>query len=332
MNNPLVSIVIPCRNEEKYIERCIYSFIESSFDITKLEILTCDGMSDDQTRSIVNSINNLYPQVKLLDNEKQKTPFALNLGIDNAKGEYVLIASAHSSFDNNYIDLLLQNMNDLNADVVGGVMETKVLNENKKTNSIIKILSNKFGVGNSTFRVGIEKPTLVDTVPYGLYKLSLLKKVDGYDNRLIRNHDIEMSKRLLALDAKIYLIPDTKCYYFARETIGAVAQNNYRNGKWNLKTVFITKRFSSLSIRHFIPLIFVLSLLLPCLFGVIFHYYFYYLSAISLSAYLIMITLISLKENSRTTNMYYLVTTFLALHLSYGIGSLVGMFSFFESK
>jgi glycosyltransferase involved in cell wall biosynthesis len=332
MSLPKVSIVIPCRNEEKYIEKCIFSFIDSSFNVNELEILICDGMSTDKTRDIVNQINSKYPQVKLLDNVKQKTPFALNLGIDTAIGEYVLIASAHSSFDVDYIAVLMSEIKTLNADVVGGVMETKVLNENHKTNSIIKVLSNKFGVGNATFRIGIDKPTLVDTVPFGLYKLELLKKVNGYDNRLIRNHDIEMSKRLLALGAKIYLIPNTKCYYYARESISEVMNNNYRNGKWNLKTVFITKRFSSLSLRHFIPLVFVLSLVVPLLFGVLFHTFFYFVALLSLVTYLLAVSFISSKITTKNTNFIYLVLTFLGLHLSYGFGSLVGLFSFFNKK
>jgi glycosyltransferase involved in cell wall biosynthesis len=332
MSLPKVSIVIPCRNEEKYIEKCIFSFIESSFNINELEILICDGMSTDRTRDIVNKINSEYPQVKLLDNQKQKTPFALNLGINNAIGEYVLIASAHSSFDKDYIEVLINKISSLNADVVGGVMQTKVLNESKKTNSIIKVLSNKFGVGNAIFRIGIEKPTLVDTVPFGLYKLNLLKKVDGYDNRLIRNHDIEMSKRLLALGSKIYLIPDTKCYYYARETISEIMNNNYRNGKWNLKTVFITKRFSSLSLRHFIPLAFVLSLVVSLLFGILFHPLFYYLSMLSLVTYLLAVSYISIKMYTKKASFIYLVLTFFGLHLSYGFGSLVGLFSFFNKK
>ena len=332
MGKTIVSIVIPCKNEEKYIEKCIFSFIDSTFDTESLEILICDGMSTDNTRTIVEGISKMYPQVKLLDNMKQKTPFALNLGIDSAIGEFVLIASAHSSFDEDYLEVLLARMGELKADVIGGVMETRVLNVNKKSNSIITVLSNKFGVGNATFRVGIDKSTLVDTVPFGLYKLELLEKVNGYDNRLIRNHDIEMSKRLLALGAKIYLIPDTKCYYFARENISEIMSNNYRNGKWNIKTVFITKRFSSLSLRHFIPLIFVLSIILPFLFGLLFHTYFFVLALTSLIFYLLAIAYISISIGSKTNSFMYLVTTFFSLHMAYGFGSLIGLFSIFNKE
>lgn len=335
MKKPIVSVIIPCKNEEKYIKNCVLSFIDlnlKNIQNDEIEILVCDGMSTDQTREIVNNLNQKYPQVKLLDNVKQKTPFALNLGIDNAKGEYALIASAHSSFDNDYIDVLIDQMKQLDADVIGGVMMTKVLNENKKTHSIIKVLSHKLGVGNASFRVGVSQPKIVDTVPFGLYKLDLLKSVGGYDNRLIRNHDIELSKRLINKNAKIYLTPDTNCYYYAREKLIDVAKNNYRNGKWNIKTVLITKNFSSLSLRHFIPLGFILSLILPLLLSVFIHPYFAYVSLFIFIFYLIVVIAISLKIqlSDKKTSLFYLILTFITLHLSYGMGSLIGLFSIFN--
>lgn len=323
-----ISIVIPCKNEEKYIEKCIFSFINSTFDENDFEILVVDGMSTDSTRAIVTEINQRYPQVKLVDNLKQKTPFALNLGINNAVGEYIVIASAHSSFDNNYIEKILELFATTNADVIGGVMETKVLNLNEKSASIVEVLSNKFGVGNASFRTGINEPTEVDTVPFGIYKTSLLKQVNGYDERLIRNHDIELSKRLLKLDKKIVLVPSPKCYYYARETFSEIASNNYRNGKWNIITVYITKLFSSLSLRHFIPLLFVLSIITPLLLAIV-NSYFALLAVFSLIAYTALVTMTSLMiyKRNKSTNLFYLIITFFTLHISYGVGSMVGLLS-----
>ena len=87
--------------------------------------------------------------------------------------------------------------------------------------------------------------------------------------RLVRNQDIELNKRILRGGGKIYILPDTYCTYLARETWKALSKNNYGNGKWNILTVYYTKMFSSLSIRHFIPLIFLLSLIVPLLLGML---------------------------------------------------------------
>lgn len=330
MSKQTVSVVIPCFNEEKHIETCVMSLLENGYPVDKIELLVVDGNSTDNTVSILNKIQHKHPQLKYINNPKSKTPFALNLGIEHAKNDYLLIASAHSSFDKGYIEELMLKMEQLNADVVGGVMETKIKNSTPASNAIMQVLSNKYGVGNAMFRIGIETPTLVDTVPFGLYKTSLLKEVKGYDERLIRNHDIELSKRLLKRGTKIYLTPSTTCYYYARETFSELAKNNYRNGKWNLLTVFITKDFSSLSLRHFIPLLFVLSIIAPVILSV-FYTPFLFVSSLILLSYLFAIGVITLKTfNLKDTTFIKGIWSFITLHFSYGFGSLVGLSKFYK--
>ena len=321
-----VSIVIPCRNEAKYIETCINSLLDNTPQDCEVEILVVDGMSNDGTLQIINKISALKQNVKLIDNPNIVTPFALNLGVDNASGDYVMIASAHSSFAPKYIEILMNAMDKLKADVVGGFMQTAIKNITPKTEAIKEVLSCKFGVGNATFRVGSEKEELVDTVPFGLYKTKLFREIGGYDNRLIRNHDIELSKRLIAAGKKIYLIPEAICTYYARETFSAIAQNNYRNGLWNLLTVKITKNFSSLSLRHFVPVIFLLSLILPSAFAALW-WPLCIISVLSLTCYLLGLCIISLKlAVTKKLNFLYLCWTFIVLHFSYATGSLVGIF------
>ena len=323
-----ISIVIPCFNEEKYIKNCIVSLLENGFPVELMEILIIDGESTDSTRKIIEKIQTKFPQVKIINNPKKKTPFALNLGVENASKEFIMIASAHSSFEKGYITTLFEERERLNADVIGGIMETKIQNYTKTSVAIMAVLSNKFGVGNAMFRVGIEKPIEVDTVPFGIYETKLLCEINGYDERLIRNHDMEMSKRLLKKGVKIFLTPATKCSYYAREKYNELAKNNYRNGKWNLYTVFITKDFKSLSVRHFIPFAFVLSLIVPLVLS-LFIPVFSYVSLLSFCLYLFAIGFITLKTvNFKNTTFLHVVVAFLVLHFSYGIGSLVGFFGF----
>lgn len=320
-----ISVVIPCRNEEKYIEGCVKSLLNNGFDPSRLEILVVDGMSTDGTVDRLKELMQEFTQVKLVVNKEKVTPHALNLGINNAIGDYILIASAHSSFSPGYISTLMNKIHTLdNAVAVGGVMETKVKNETRTSVAIREVLSNRFGVGNAMFRVGAKEDMKVDTVPFGLYKASLLKESGGYDERLIRNHDIELSKRLLKSGGFIYLIPSAVCTYYARETYGMMVKNNYRNGKWNILTVFITKNFSSLSIRHFIPLLFLLSLILPAIAALLWTP-FLFLSLSSFVLYIVATIYFALTADRSETTLLHLIFGFLILHLAYGLGSLNGI-------
>jgi len=79
-----VSIIIPCRNEERFIGKCIESLINQDYPKDKLEIIIVDGMSKDKTRKIVQKYSKKYPFIKLMDNPRKKTVFALNIGIKTA--------------------------------------------------------------------------------------------------------------------------------------------------------------------------------------------------------------------------------------------------------
>ncbi len=321
-----ITIVIPCRNEDRFIGNSLTSIIESSYPNEFLEVLVVDGMSEDNTRQIVNTYTKKYPFIKLIPNYKKITPAALNLGIKSSTGNYIIIMSAHSSFHRNYILILYKKMAILNADVVGGIMETKVKEKNKKSLSIKCVLSNKFGVGNSMFRIGHYKEILVDTVPFGLYRKEVFYETGFYDERLIRNHDIEFSKRLIKNNKKIYLIPDAFCTYYAREKFTTLAKNNFKNGAWNIYTVYITKNLFSLSLRHFIPIGFLLSLTVPLLLA-FFNTNLLWISATIFTIYNSLIISQVIKMNNSSTKFANMFWAFYTLHFSYGLGSLIGLFN-----
>ena len=97
------SIVIPCRNEEKYIEKCINSILTQNYPKEKVEILVCDGLSSDGTVEIIENLRTEHPSINLFHNKEKTTPFALNLGIENSNMEVVIILGAHSELDANYL-------------------------------------------------------------------------------------------------------------------------------------------------------------------------------------------------------------------------------------
>jgi glycosyltransferase involved in cell wall biosynthesis len=291
-----------------------------------MEIFVVDGMSNDKTREIVSQYEHKFDFITMLDNPDKIVPKAMNIAIDKASGEYIIRLDAHSEFPKNYFSDLIQYSKMLNADNIGAVIITEVKHKNSKSNSIKRALSHKFGVGNSDFRTGIKSIKEVDTVPFGCYKKSVFTKYGMYDERLIRNQDIELNKRIINGGGKIYLIPDVKCTYYARKNFTDLAKNNYANGFWNILTAYYTKTFNSLSLRHFIPLLFVLSLIIP-LVGSLIVPQLLWIAVFSLASYLSLVIIISFSLKNSSNTIGYLIMSFLTLHLSYGWGSLMGIFS-----
>lgn len=323
----MLSVICPIYNEVKYIDVCIQSILLQKFPINELEVLFVDGMSQDGTRDRVTEYSHKYSFIKLIDNPKRTVPVAMNIGIRIAQGDIIMRLDAHASYPTNYFSVLVNRLIELKADNVGAACQTDVLNKTPKTLAICEVLSNRFGVGNSIFRLGVAKIMDVETVPFGCWRKEVFEKYGFYDERLIRNQDIELNKRIIHGGGRICIVPDTYCTYLARETFKALAKNNLENGKWNILTVYYTKRMNSLSIRHFIPLFFLLSLFLPAIASLL-YWPLLLLSILFLILYLFCISAVSLKLSiKRQLNFFYLVTSFIVLHCSYGWGSLIGICS-----
>lgn len=321
----MLSVICPIYNEEKYIGACIESILAQDYPKDNLEVIFVDGMSTDKTREIVTSYTKEYPWIRLIDNPKRIVPPALNKAIAASHGDIIMRLDAHASYEPNYFSSITAALDKYEADNAGSVCKTDVLTKTSKSLAIREVLSHPLGVGNSTFRTGIDCAKEVDTVPFGCWRRTVFDKYGFYNECLVRNQDIELNKRIKAGGGKIIIIPDTYCTYYARETFAKLAKNNYGNGKWNILTVYYTHQLKSLSLRHFIPLIFVLSLLIPAILGFLWGPL-WIIGLFSLASYLLTISIISAKlAITKHLNFLYLIIAFSVLHASYGFGSLAGL-------
>ncbi|SHH44943.1 glycosyltransferase family 2 protein [Thermosipho atlanticus] len=316
---PLVSIIIPTRNEEKFIEKCLNSIIEN--DYPEKEIIVVDGMSDDNTRQLVEK----YP-VRVIDNPDKYTPQALNKGIRNATGKIIMIAGAHTIYSKNYISSCVRRIVEDKCDIAGGQVLTICRTNTSKSKAIAGILSHPFGIGGAKYRLQGNKEVFVDTVAYGLYKKELFEKAGLFNEKLIRNQDIEMNLRLKKLGARILLVPEAKAYYYARNNISSLVRNNFENGFW----VLFGRKFAEtpFSIRHLVPFFFVLFLISMIFMFSILKWL--YLPVLILYVFLDFFSAIQIARNLKDVmSFFWLIILFPILHISYGIGSLCGALSFF---
>jgi glycosyltransferase involved in cell wall biosynthesis len=321
----VVSLIVACRNEGKYIEDVLKSLLSQDYHHERFEILVIDGRSEDSTVSIIKQMQLQYSNIRFLDNPLKTATHAFNIGIQNAVGDFIFIIGSHCEYPKNYISKLVSSAQEFNASVAGGVLLTAIKKNNSVSNAIKKVLSNKIGVGNSSFRTGVNEIKEVDTVPYGCYKKDVFEKYGLFNELLIRNQDIEFNKRIVNNKGKIIIVPDVIVTYYARESLKEVIKNNYENGFWNPLTVFYTSSFKSISLRHYIPMMFIMFIIIFSLLSFLSIYFFIALVSISL-LYLLIIGLVSYSIKDGSTKWLQLLKTFLSVHFSYGIGSLVGTY------
>lgn len=318
--NELISVVMPLYNEEKYISSCIESLLQQDYPLVNMEWLFVDGMSTDKTKKILLKYEQDYPRlIKVFDNPYKTVPYAMNIGIKNSKGKYIIRLDAHAEYSQDYIRKCVYYLDTTQADNVGGIAETK--SKGFVGEAIALMLSSKFGVGNSQFRTNGHSG-YVDTVPFGAFRREVFDRWGGYDERLTRNQDNEMNYRIRKNGGKIYLSDEIKFSYYCRDSIKGIADMAVKNGMWNIITMRLCP--GSMGIRHFIPLIFLLSLILLPILSFI-NIRFLSVFVCELILYVVLDIYFALKTSKKVKYILMVAVLFPIFHITYGFGSLTGI-------
>ena len=324
---PTVSVIMPVRNESRYIAECIESLLLQDYPLDDMEWIFVDGCSKDKTVELLNGYKDKYPLlIKVFNNPQKIVPFAMNIGISASSGKYIVRLDAHADYAPDYISKSVYYLENTEAENVGGVAETKA--NGFMGNAIAKMLSSKFGVGNSQFRTNGESGW-VDTVPFGAFKREVFSKYGGYDERLVRNQDNEMNFRIRKNGGKIYLANDIHFSYYCRDSIKGISTMARKNGMWNIITMKLCP--GSMGWRHFIPFMFVVSVFALVVLGFV-HPLFWLLLGMELALYSLLNILFSIRQATTLKEFFALILLFPVFHVSYGIGSVIGLFNLFSKK
>lgn len=327
---PVVSVVIPCLNEGKVIAKCLDSLVESDYPKHALEVWVVDGLSQDDSREIVAEYARRYTFIHLIDNPKRTQQAALNLGIQHARGEVIIRMDAHCGFSTNYISQCVRYLMESGADNVGGRLITVPREDSLVGRAIALAMSERFGVGNSHFRVRPPshdlEPKWVRSVPYSCYQRSVFERIGLFNELLDRSEDAEFHRRMRDAGFRTLFVPTIVSHYYARSDLRSFWSHAVDNGRWAVLPTVYTGRLV-VSFRHLMPMAFigcliVVGALAPVrpMFGVVF--------AGLLGSYLAANLGASCFVAIREEDARYLAVmplVFSMLHVGYGTGSFLGI-------
>lgn len=325
---PYISVIVPARNEEKYIGRLLDSIIISDYPKERLKVLICDGQSEDDTKKIVQEYATKNPFIHLLINEKRTTPFAFNLGIKNASpADIIITVSAHAEIYPDFFHKTVEAFS-ISPEIgcVGGFSENVF--ENATSEVIGLAMSSPFGVGNAHFRTGT-KDGYVDTVSFPAYKKDVFERTGTFNEALTRNQDDEFNYRVLKSGFKIYLSRKIKSRYYVRGSYKKLYKQYFQYGYWKVYVNQLHKTITTT--RQLIPAAFVCFVVLGLINSLFSSMILYAYISIWI-IYLIGATYFASKKASNFYEGAKIVFTFLVLHWSYGTGYLKGIFDFLILK
>ena len=321
---PMVSIIMPVRNEEKHIASVLQSLIGQDYPHDRMEIIVADGMSTDGTRQSISATTDR--RIRLLDNPRRMMAAGFNLGLKAAGGDIIIMMGGHTQIATDYVKTSVALLQNGDADCVGGPIRT--VGETEVATAISLAMSSRFGVGGTAFRIGCREPKYVDTVAFGAYTRKIMDQAGPLDEEFVRGQDDEFNYRLRKLGGKILLAPGLRSRYTSRSSFGSLWRQYFQYGYWKVRV--LQKHPRQMQLRQFVPAGFVLCLLASLMMAVARPIVGRAMFLLLGGSYLIAMLLVtaSLASRNRWRLAPVLALTFPVLHFSYGIGFLVGLIRF----
>ncbi len=245
---PLVTIAMPCFNEEGYIAQCIASVQAQDYPRDRIEILVADGRSTDRTREVLAGLAAADPRIRVIDNPDRLQAAGMNRLIAEAKGDVIVRMDVHCEYAPSYLRACVEVMQLTGADNVGGAQRARARTRFQK--ALCAALDSPLGVGGAAYR-SADREGFVDTVFLGAFRRGVFEQVGVYDPRAITNEDAELNQRLLASGGRVFLSRDIEVYYFPRDSFAALARQYFKYGQGRARTLLKHRRLPT--VRPLVP-------------------------------------------------------------------------------
>ncbi|HEU4411910.1 MAG TPA: glycosyltransferase family 2 protein [Polyangiaceae bacterium] len=249
---PFVSVVMPCLNEEGYVEDCVRAVLAQDYPADRFEVLVADGMSADRTRALLARVAAGDARVRVIDNLDRTQSAGLNAAIRAAEGEIIVRADVHADYAPDFLRRCVEVLAETGADNVGGAARARAKTWFQR--ALRAALDSPLGVGGSKYRRA-DNEGYVDTVFPGAFRRRVFETAGLFDPRAVTNEDAEMNQRIHELGGRVYLSRKIVVHYFPRASFAALAKQYFKYGKGRARTLL--KHRGLLTVRPALPFLMV---------------------------------------------------------------------------
>jgi succinoglycan biosynthesis protein ExoA len=308
----LVSVVVPARNEEQSIGATLAAL--RAQDHRNLQIIVVDGGSTDRTADVVREHMREDPRVELVPNPRQTIPCALNLGLAQARGRWLVRMDAHSTVDPGYVGAAVTRLREGRWGGVGGRKDG--IGTTPAGRAIAAALGSRFGVGGSLYHHGMSEQE-TDHIPFGAYPTDVVRRLGGWDERLLANEDFEFDHRLRRSGATLLFDPGLTISWRSKQSLGELYRQYLRYGRGKVDVVRLHP--GSLRARHLLPPVLVPYLAAAAVTGLRRPGR----AAAMVAPYAVALAMASAhtaRSLDQTRARAYVPGAFLAMHIGWGLG------------
>ena len=319
-----VSLCVIAYNEEKFLPNLLEDLAKQTYPHELIEIVLVDGNSSDQTKQVMMDFRDSeksFKEIKILDNPKRIQAAGWNVAISHATEDVIIRIDAHTHIPAEFTEKNMR-LQESGEYVTGGVRPCVIENPNAWKNTLLEVENSLFGSSIAGSRHSNEKK-YVKSMFHAAYRREVFEKAGLFNESLLRTEDNEMHYRVRNAGYKLCFDPDIVSYQYARSSLKKMIKQKFGNGYWIGLTTGVCP--GCISIYHFVPFAFILGILFTTILAFLGVWQ---IAAMMWSAYFLftlvsmVVTVIQKKGNICTICMPIL---FLVLHVSYGIGTFVGL-------
>jgi succinoglycan biosynthesis protein ExoA len=228
-----ISVLIPVLNEEEHVRDAVARMQAQDFE-GGFELIFLDGQSTDRTREILEELARDDPRIRIFDNPERRTPQALNIGLEHARGSLIARMDAHSYYPAAYLSAGARRLARGGVEWVSGPqLATGV---DRWSSRVAMALSSPLGTGGAAFRRQMTEEVEVDSGFTGIWDRECLERYGGWDERWPVDQDYELAARMRADGCQILCIPEMAAEYIPRNSLKRLAKQYWTYGYYRVKT------------------------------------------------------------------------------------------------
>lgn len=328
LSGPLVSIVMPVRNEVEHIDRALDAIDAQTFERKRIEIIVVDGGSDDGTVERVRLRAKDDHRIRLVGGKGINTPRAMNIGAGESSGAFVAKVDGHGWINSQFLAVAVSSLtSDPTLACVGGRIVPVATTAAQHAMGLARF--SMLGVGPGVYTLA-ERRQLTDTVQCGVYRREALAAVVGFDPELPFGEDEEVNYRLRVAGWHILMDPEMRFSYHVRPTLQALLSQYFRYGR--ARAAVVRKHPAFFHPKHALPGLLVMILGASLFLGAAIRSI--RLPMMVWGGYLAVLGLggcwLAVKHGFRRPDL--IAASLAALHVGYGAGTIRGLWDATKSR
>jgi glycosyltransferase involved in cell wall biosynthesis len=249
---PKISIVVPIRNEEKYIVTTIKYILTQDYPDEKLEIIIAAGESDDHTDEIIDDLAAKDSRIRVIHNPRGFSSAGRNIGAKSASGEIITFIDGHTYIDDR---MLLRNIVEFMTEKDVSVLSRPQFLDTPENSFFQEAVSlarkSPIGHGLDSTIYTKEDKYVNPTSSGATYKKEVFNKVGGFDERFDACEDVDFNYRVAQSGYKSFTSMRLAVFYYPRESLGGLFRQMKRYGVGRFRLA--CKHPPTLSIGTLVP-------------------------------------------------------------------------------